>query len=378
MSNIIVLGAGMVGSAMAKDLSKVHKVLLTDVNYEVLLKTKEEFPKIEILQLDVNNDESLNKVLEGKDVVLSAVPGFLGYKTLEKIIINKKNVVDISFFPENALELNQLARENNVTAIVDCGVAPGMGNVILGYHNETHKLESFNCLVGGLPKQKKWPFCYKAPFSPVDVIEEYTRPARYVENGNIVVRPPLTDCELIEFEKIGTLEAFNSDGLRSIILTMPHIKNMKEKTLRYPGHVEYIRVLKESGFFSDQIINDLNISVLDFTSKVLFKEWKLDPLEEEFTVMRITLEGYNENGNKEKIIYNLFDEFSQKTKISSMARTTGYTATAAINLFLDGVFEEKGVFPPELIGRHRSCFNYFMSYLKERNINYEKEVISIS
>ena len=378
MSNIIVLGAGMVGSAMAKDLSKVHKVLLTDLNYEVLLKTKEEFSNIEILQLDVNNDESLNKVLEGKDVVLSAVPGFLGYKTLEKIIINKKNVVDISFFPENALELNQLARANNVTAIVDCGVAPGMGNVILGYHNETHKLESFNCLVGGLPKQKKWPFCYKAPFSPVDVIEEYTRPARYVENGNIVVRPPLTDCELIEFEKIGTLEAFNSDGLRSIILTMPHIKNMKEKTLRYPGHVEYIRVLKESGFFSDQIINDLNISVLDFTSKVLFKEWKLDPLEEEFTVMRITLEGYNENGNKEKIIYNLFDEFSQKTKISSMARTTGYTATAAINLFLDGVFEEKGVFPPELIGRHRSCFNYFMSYLKERDINYEKEVISIS
>ena len=378
MSNIIVLGAGMVGSAMAKDLSKVHNVLLTDVNYEVLLKTKEEFSNIEILQLDVNNDESLNKVLEGKDVVLSAVPGFLGYKTLEKIIINKKNVVDISFFPENALELNQLARANNVTAIVDCGVAPGMGNVILGYHNETHKLESFNCLVGGLPKQKKWPFCYKAPFSPVDVIEEYTRPARYVENGNIVVRPPLTDCELIEFEKIGTLEAFNSDGLRSIIFTMPHIKNMKEKTLRYPGHVEYIRVLKESGFFSDQIINDLNISVLDFTSKVLFKEWKLDPLEEEFTVMRITLEGYNENGNKEKIIYNLFDEFSQKTKISSMARTTGYTATAAINLFLDGVFEEKGVFPPELIGRHRSCFNYFMSYLKERNINYEKEVISIS
>lgn len=378
MSNIIVLGAGMVGSAMAKDLSKVHKVLLTDLNYEVLLKTKEEFSNIEILQLDVNNDESLNKVLEGKDVVLSAVPGFLGYKTLEKIIINKKNVVDISFFPENALELNQLARANNVTAIVDCGVAPGMGNVILGYHNETHKLESFNCLVGGLPKQKKWPFCYKAPFSPVDVIEEYTRPARYVENGNIVVRPPLTDCELIEFEKIGTLEAFNSDGLRSIIFTMPHIKNMKEKTLRYPGHVEYIRVLKESGFFSDQIINDLNISVLDFTSKVLFKEWKLDPLEEEFTVMRITLEGYNENGNKEKIIYNLFDEFSQKTKISSMARTTGYTATAAINLFLDGVFEEKGVFPPELIGRHRSCFNYFMSYLKERDINYEKEVISIS
>jgi saccharopine dehydrogenase-like NADP-dependent oxidoreductase len=142
--------------------------------------------------------------------------------------------------------------------------------------------------------------------------------------------------------------------------------------------VEYIRVLKESGFFSDQIMDDLNISALDFTSKVLFKEWELDPLEEEFTVMRITLEGFNENGNKEKIIYNLFDEYSQESKISSMARTTGYTATAAVNLFLDGVFEEKGVFPPELIGKHEECFIYFMSYLKERNINYEKEVISIA
>ena len=130
MSNIIVLGAGMVGSAMAKDLSKVHKVLLTDLNYEVLLKTKEEFPKIEILQLDVNNDESLNKVLEGKDVVLSAVPGFLGYKTLEKIITNKQNVVDISFFPENALELNQLARENNV---VVCQVGEGADELFWGY-----------------------------------------------------------------------------------------------------------------------------------------------------------------------------------------------------------------------------------------------------
>ena len=142
--------------------------------------------------------------------------------------------------------------------------------------------------------------------------------------------------------------------------------------------MEYIRVLKESGFFSDQIMDDINISALDFTSKVLFKEWELDPLEEEFTVMRITLEGFNENGNKEKIIYNLFDEYSQESKISSMARTTGYTATAAVNLFLDGVFEEKGVFPPELIGKHEECFIYFMSYLKERNINYEKEVISIA
>ena len=374
MSNIIVLGAGMVGSAMAKDLSNNHNVLLTDLNASVLENVRNSFSSIKTLLLDVTNDIELSNAVKDKDLVLSAVPGFLGYKTLEKIIRLKKDVVDISFFPENALDLTELAVENNVTAIVDCGVAPGMDNVILGYYNETHKLESFECLVGGLPKEKKWPFCYKAPFSPIDVIEEYTRPARYVENGNLIVRPPLTDCEFIEFEKVGTLEAFNSDGLRSIIYTMPHIKDMKEKTLRYPGHVEYVRVLKDSGFFSDEVSKDFNISPLDFTSKILFKEWKLDPMEEEFTVMRVTLVGTDKSGKKEQIVYDLYDEFCKETNVSSMARTTGYTATAAVNLFLDGLFNEKGVFPPELVGKVKGCYDYFINYLKERNINYKRTV----
>ena len=374
MSNIIVLGAGMVGSAMAKDLSNNHNVLLTDLNASVLENVKNSFSSIETLQLDATNDNELSNAVKDKDLVLSAVPGFLGYKTLEKIIRLKKDVVDISFFPENALDLTELAVENNVTAIVDCGVAPGMDNVILGYYNETHKLESFECLVGGLPKEKKWPFCYKAPFSPIDVIEEYTRPARYVENGNLIVRPPLTDCEFIEFEKVGTLEAFNSDGLRSIIYTMPHIKDMKEKTLRYPGHVEYVRVLKDSGFFSNEVSKDFNFSPLDFTSKILFKEWKLDPMEEEFTVMRVTLVGTDKSGKKEQIVYDLYDEFCKETNVSSMARTTGYTATAAVNLFLDGLFNEKGVFPPELVGKVSGCYDYFMNYLKERNIKYKRTV----
>ena len=285
------------------------------------------------------------------------------------------NVIDISFFPENSLDLNELAKENNVTAIVDCGVAPGMGNIILGHYNEKMQLTDFECLVGGLPKIKKWPFCYKAPFSPIDVIEEYTRPARYVEHGEMVVREPLTDCDYVEFDKVGTLESFNSDGLRSIIFTMPHIPNMKEKTLRYPGHVEYVRVLKESGFFSEETIDVKGIAVspLDFTSKILFNEWKLGKTEEEFTVMRITLKGKNANGQNEEIVYDLFDEYCSETKTSSMSRTTGYTATAAANLFLEGLFTEKGIFPPELVGKHETCFSYFLNYLKERNVHYEKK-----
>ena len=249
-----------------------------------------------------------------------------------------------------------------------------MDNVILGYYNEKMKVTDFECLVGGLPKVKKWPFCYKAPFSPVDVIEEYTRPARYVENGQMIVREALTDVEHVEFDKVGTLESFNSDGLRSIIFTMPHIPNMKEKTLRYPGHVEYVQVLKQSGFFEEDSIDikGVKISPMEFTSKMLFKEWKLAPDEEELTVMRVTVKGENSDGQKEEVVYDLHDEFDVNSQTSSMARTTGYTATAAANLFLEGIFEKKGVFPPELVGKHEACFHYFMQYLKERGVHYKK------
>ncbi|NEW78970.1 MAG: saccharopine dehydrogenase [Gelidibacter sp.] len=374
MSNIIVLGAGMVGSTMAIDMAKNHSVTLTDFNKNSLDKAVKKCEKLIPIVLDVTDKLALQKIIKPFDLVICAVPGFLGFETLKSIIEAGKNVIDISFFPENSLDLFELAKQKNITAIVDCGVAPGMGNIILGYYNEILNITDFECLVGGLPKIKKWPFNYKAPFSPVDVIEEYTRPARYVENGNVIVKDALSDVEFVDFEGVGTLESFNSDGLRSIIYTMAHIPNMKEKTLRYPGHIEYINVLKKSGFFNEEhiVVNGISISPLEFSSKILFNEWKLGDTEEEITVMRITLKGTNKIGESKTIVYNLHDEFCDKTNTSSMARTTGYTATAAANLFLDGLFTEKGIFPPELVGKHEKCFNYFLNYLKERNVIYTK------
>ncbi|RLD28654.1 MAG: saccharopine dehydrogenase, partial [Bacteroidetes bacterium] len=220
MSNIIVLGAGMVGSTMAIDMAINHRVTLTDISQSVLDRVKQKNKDLITLQLDVTNRAELQRTIKQYDLVICAVPGFLGFDTLKAIIEAEMNVIDISFFPENCLELDGLAKEKDVTAIVDCGVAPGMDNIILGYYNEKMKLSDFECLVGGLPKEKKWPFSYKAPFSPIDVIEEYTRAARYVEHGELVVREPLTDCDYVEFDTIGTLESFNSDGLRSLIFTM--------------------------------------------------------------------------------------------------------------------------------------------------------------
>jgi len=374
MSKVIVLGAGMVGSAIAIDMAPKHRITLADIRQEALARVLKKCPDLATLSLDLTNSRKLRDTIRNFDLVIHAGPSALGFETLKNIIEAGKHVVDIAFTPENVLELDDLAKEKGVTAIVDCGVAPGMDNIILGYYNEIMQLSDFECLVGGVPKQRKWPFAYKAPFAPGDVIEEYTRPARYVENGELVVREPLTDCDYVEFDRIGTLESFNTDGLRSIIDTLPHIPNRKEKTLRYPGHVEYVRVLKESGFFATHPIeiNGVNISPLEFTSRILFDEWRLGEDEEEITVFRVTLKGKNAEGVTEEVVYDMYDEYNTETGTSSMARTTGYTATAAANLFLDGLFREKGVFPPELVGRHRVCFEYFLDYLKERDIHYVK------
>ena len=370
MKKIIVLGAGMVGSAIAIDLSKDFDVTSLDMNLESLDRLSRKH-NIKTRQFDVTQSEELKETVKDFDLVVCAVPGFLGYKTLEAVIEAGKNTVDISFMPEDTLQLDALARMHNVTVICDCGVAPGMPNVILGYYNEIMEITHFEYCVGGLPKERKFPFEYKAPFSPVDVIEEYTRPARYVENGHLVTKPPMSDPEKIYFEGIGDLEAFNTDGLRSLMTTLKHIPNMKEKTLRYPNHIALIQALQAAGFFDSEPIDVKGMQVvpMDFSSKLLFKSWKLNPTDKEFTVMRIAITG-TEKGEPKHIVYDLMDEYDAASETSSMARTTGYTATAAVNLIINELFEDKGVFPPELVGKYQKCFDFMLAYLKERNVIY--------
>jgi lysine 6-dehydrogenase len=171
---------------------------------------------------------------------------------------------------------------------------------------------------------------------------------------------------------VGTLESWNSDGLRSLIKTMPDIPNMIEKTLRYPGCIEYLRVLRETGFFSYEEIDVKGVKIrpVDVTAKLLFPKWKLKPGEEEFTVMRIRIEG-EENGKQKKYEYNLLDRTERSTNTLSMARTTGYTCTAAVHLVLGGKFTRKGISPPEFLGEEEEHFQFVVDYLKKRNVNYQ-------
>lgn len=370
MKKIIILGAGMVGRAMAIDLSKKHDVTSADMSQEAL-NSLSAYKNIKTIQQNLSDKNALAALVKDFDLAVSAVPGFMGFETIKTLIECGKNFVDISFLPEDVLPLHKLALENRVTGITDMGVAPGMPNLIAGYHNEKMKINHFEYMVGGLPKVRTFPFEYKAPFSPIDVIEEYTRPARYVENNHMISKPAMSDPELLDFDHVGTLEAFNTDGLRSLIFTLSNIPNMKEKTLRYPGHIRLIKAFMEAGFFNKESINfkGQNIIPFEFTTNLLFKKWKLQPEEPEFTVMRVKLSG-EENGKSKEVIYDLYDEFDPTEKLSSMARTTGFTGTAGAELILNNLFTEKGIFPPELVGKNEACFKFVLDYLKQRNVIY--------
>jgi saccharopine dehydrogenase-like NADP-dependent oxidoreductase len=371
MKKIVVLGAGLVGNAIAIDLAKQHFVTSADRSAEALKKLSGK--GVETVQANLSDANEIKRLVSGFDLVVGALPGFMGFQALRAIIEAGKNVVDISFFPEDPFELDELAKQHGVTAVVDCGVAPGMGNIILGYFHARMKVEKFRCMVGGLPQVREWPWEYKAVFSPIDVIEEYIRPARYVEGGRVVTREALSDPELIDFEGIGTLEAFNTDGLRSLIRTMSGIPDMIERTLRYPGCIEYLRVLREAGYFSyDEIeVNGHKIRPVDMTAKLLFPKWKLKPGEGDFTVMRIEVAGEGKT-----FTYDLLDRYDPVTDTISMARTTGYTCTAVANLVLSGRFGRKGICPPEFAGAEDGAFEFVLAYLAERGVVYKSNLFS--
>ena len=372
MKRIVVLGAGMVGSAIAADLCREYRVTSVDASRERVEALAAEHPLTGEVA-DLSRAEIVQSIVRDADLVIGAVPGFMGFTTLRSIIEARKNVVDISFFGEDPFELDALARANGVTAVVDCGVAPGLSNMVLGYHAPRMAVESFCCLVGGLPAVRTLPWQYKAPFSPIDVLEEYTRPARLREHGRIVTRPALSEPELVEIAQIGTLEAFNTDGLRSLLVTMPQVPYMAEKTLRYPGHIDLVRALRESGFLSQEPITagGSQVRPIDMTAALLFQQWRLGRGEPEFTAMEITVRG-QEGETPREYVYRLLDRTDERTGTSSMARTTGYTCTATARLVLEGRFARAGICPPEYVGADETGFEHVLADLVARGVRVER------
>ncbi len=380
MTRAVVFGAGMVGSVIAEDLvASGFQVTVADRSDVALARVSERSNgAISIQQSDCSDQQVIASLVGDAEIAFGALPSWLGLNALETVIKAGKPYCDISFMSEDPRKFDQLAKEHGVTCIVDFGVAPGMSHLLCSH--AVHLLDECSRLeivAGGLPVERKWPFEYKAPFSPRDVIEEYIRPVRLVEHGSIVTRPALSECVLIDLPGVGTLEAFNSDGLRTLCDTLD-VPFIRERTLRYPGHNKMMRVLRDSGFFSEQsiVVNDREVRPIDMTAKILIDSWKYEQGEADLTVMQVEAEG--KLGDEYfRICWDLLDYYDSEADQSSMARTTGFPATAMGRMVADGTIDIPGVHPPETFGSNDLVVRRLLSELEERNVRYVKVMESV-
>jgi len=314
-------------------------------------------------------------------VVCGALSSVIGHAALRAVIEAGKPYCDISFMPEDVVggELDQLAKSRGVTAVVDMGVAPGMSHLLSGHAARLlEPCESLEIYVGGLPRERRWPFEYKAGFSPHDVIEEYTRPSRIVEGGQVVVREALSEPELMDFPGIGTLEAFNTDGLRSLVFTLRgRVPNMKEKTLRYPGHIALMRVFRETGLFSatpvkvkDHRGDVCQVRPLDITAAVMFPKWTYAEGEEDLTVMRVSGVGQRD-GRRVRLSWDLLDYYDRNSRATSMSRTTALPCTITARLLAAGKLNRPGVIVPELLADEPGLVEHVLAELAARRVMYK-------
>ena len=372
MKRISVFGAGRVGALIARDLAAdpAFEVHVGDRRPETLEALAAAAP-VHVHQVDLRDGTAaVAEIAARSDVAVGAVPGTLGFRLVETLIGARVPVVDISFFPEDPYRLDGAARESGVPVVVDCGVAPGLSNLLAGRAAaELDPLDSIRILVGGLPLRPVSPWEYRAVFSPADVIEEYVRPSRLRVDGEEIVVPALSGLEQVEFPDIGTLEAFHTDGLRTLLVTSP-ARTLVEKTLRWPGHADRVRFLREAGFFEPEPLDVAGALVAprDLTLALLRVGWALREGEVEFTVLRVEARGARD-GRGETIVWDLLDRTDPETGDTSMARTSGFPASIVARLLASRRWDRPGVHPPELLGAEPELSSWILAELERRGVH---------
>ena len=376
MKRVVVLGAGMVGRVMAEDMcqDKDWQVTIADRSQKNLSSVAARLgDRVTTVELDCKDTDAVRLLAKENDLVLGALSSQVGLTVLEAVIESGRPYCDISFMPERAADLDKKARQAGVCAVVDFGVAPGMSHLMAAYGvSQLDEAASIEIYVGGLPREPVWPFFYKAGFSPADVLEEYTRPTRLIEGGKVIVREALTEPEMIDFEGVGSLEAVNTDGLRSLVETLD-VPDMKEKTLRYPGHYELMRIFRATGLFStDPIeVNGKSVIPREVTSALLFPLWTYEPGEQDLTVMRIIVDG-TLNGKAKRIQWDLTDFYSTQMKATSMSRTTAFPCTILGRMLEKGAFNKPGVHTPELLATEPGLVEFVLAEHEARGVHYHQ------
>lgn len=307
--------------------------------------------RVHTIDVDLTDVDRLSSLAGDSEIAIITLPSAVAHRALQAVIDAGRHAVSVSFAPEDSRGLSDSASRRGVTAIVDCGVAPGFSNMNVGAAVATlSSCERVDIYVGGVPVDRRAPFEYKAPFSPYDVIDEYVDPVKIVRDGQIVVEPALSDLELMAVAGVGELEAFLTDGLRTLLDTVK-ARFMREKTLRYPGHASAMRALRDAGFFSKDLvrIGDRLVRPLDATAAILFPQWTYGDGEEDLTILQVVVEGLA-GDRRTRMTWRMLDRYDAATQLRSMSRTTAFPATIVARLVVDGALPS-GVHPPELVGR---------------------------
>jgi saccharopine dehydrogenase-like NADP-dependent oxidoreductase len=347
MKRTLVLGAGRVGGVIAADLAADADldVTVADASEAALERARARAgDALAARRADLSDPTVVRALAEGVDLVVGALPSRLGFAALRAVLEAGRPCADISFMPEEASELDALARGRGVPAVVDMGVAPGMCHLLAAHGvRRLGGAQRVRILVGGVPADPQPPWHFKAAFAPSDVVEEYTRPARVVEGGRVVVRPALSRIETVDLPGVGRMEAGLTDGLRSLVRTLD-VPEMVELTLRWPGHYERIAGLRECGLLStDEVgLGDVSVRPLDLTTALLVRQWTYAEGEQDLTVMRVEVEG-----TQRRLVWDVLDRYDAGTGTSSMARTTAFPCAIVARLLADGSLSEPGVHPPE-------------------------------
>ncbi|MBQ9881259.1 MAG: saccharopine dehydrogenase NADP-binding domain-containing protein [Synergistes sp.] len=373
----VQIGGGLVGNIIAEDMSRDFDVTVVDTDGDALRKISEKNAALKTSRCSCTDAERLAEIIKDADIVTAGVPGRLGREMMNTVIKAGKNLCDISFMPEDFEDLDRLAKEHGVTVIPDIGVAPGMSNFLLGRGasllDETERAIIY---VGGIPEKKIPPFNYQITWSASDVIEEYTRPARYVKNYRTVVSEAMEDLDLQEFPGVGLLETFITDGLRSLVKNIK-AKDMQERTMRWPGHAEQMRLLRAMGLFSKEkrCLGGSIVCPREVACDLLFPMWKMDPDagDRDLTVMRVVAEGYK-GCDRIRYTWDLCDRFDEETWNSSMSRCTGLTCSIFAHAVAAGLIKEKGVIAPEKLACSDDLYDFVLSEQKKRGIIYTESV----
>ncbi|HYA56063.1 MAG TPA: saccharopine dehydrogenase C-terminal domain-containing protein [Nitrososphaerales archaeon] len=368
-----VLGSGLMGSVIAWDLARsegVDSVVVADIDPERLkgVRKRARGKKLSTELLNLKDRRKVVTFLKGFDVAASALPhGIVHPSDLAAVQAGAK-MVNIAFEDEQ-MALDAQARKTGGVLIPGCGVAPGLGGVLLA-----HGLEQIgggdegHILVGGLPQKPLPPFDYRLVFSIVGLLREYIDDARVFRNGRLLKVRPFSTVENYKFPPpIGTLEGFCTDGLASLVYTLHGMKTLDEITLRWPGHAEKMGLLMESGYFSREKVRagDADVSPLEVSWAVLGKKLaEGDP--RDMTVMRVIAKG-----RRGRVVYDMVDRYDEKNGVSSMGKTTAYTASIVTQMLGSGEVKGKGVIPPEVAIRGKSV-EELLSELDRRGVRVER------